>query len=134
MLSAADNSPCKSIGLCENMVIKHLQQKIELPQLESSTFFQNFTSLKFTSVFILVRRGLSFIQLFWLACRQVSAEIVLFSICIFITKADQAIQQHENEKRLREKEDLSSLSQISPIFDPQEVAGKFEMDIKYYLP
>ena len=54
---------------------------------------------------------------------------------IFITKtADQAIQQHENEKRLREKEDLSSLRQISPIFDSQEVAGKFEMDIKYYLP
>ena len=116
------------------MVIKHLQQKIELPQLESSTFFQNFTSLKFTSAFILVRRGLSFIQLFWLACRQVSAEIVLFSICIFITKTDQAKEQHENEERLREKEDLSSLRQISPIFDSQEVAGKFEMDIKYYLP
>jgi hypothetical protein len=59
---------------------------------------------------------------------------VLISICIFITKADQAKQQHENEKRLREKEDLSSLGQIIPIFDPQEVAGKFEMDIRYYLP
>ena len=90
----------------ENMVIgqfEDFQQKIELPQLESSTFFQKFTSLNCISAFTLVRRGFNFTQLFRLACRQDSTEIVLFSICIFITQADQPNQHHESEKELREK-------------------------------
>ena len=90
----------------ENMVIgqfEDFQQKIELPQLESSTFFQKFTSLNCISAFTLVRRGFNFTQLFRLACRQDSTEIVLFSICTFITQADQPNQHYESEKELRGK-------------------------------